>query len=56
MTGQPKVFGVKISVKGIRRVFPLNDAILCFGKCLNYQFSGFQRGDILLIVTILNEK
>ena len=28
--------------------FPLNYAFLSFGKCPNYEISGFQRGDILL--------
>jgi len=32
----------------------LKYAILSFGKCLNNKISGFERGDILSIVTILN--
>jgi len=42
----PKLFGVKFSLRAIKRIFPLNYAILSFGKCLNYYISGLQRGDI----------
>jgi len=43
-------------LRAIQRIFPLKCATLSFGKCKNYQISGFQRGDIFLILTILNEK
>ena len=57
LTQNPKVFGVKFSWREIGRTFfPLKYEILSFGKCLNYWISGFQRGNIFLIVTILNWK
>jgi len=40
---------VKFSQREIERIFfQLKYAILSFGKCLNNQISGFQRGDIFL--------
>jgi len=33
---QPKVFGLKFSFKKLKGFFPLQYAILSFGKCLNY--------------------
>ena len=51
---QPEVFGMKFSLREIRRIFPLNYVILSFGESLNYYFSGFQRGDIFLILIKMN--
>ena len=40
----------------LKGFFPLKYAILSFGKCLNNQILGFQRGYVLRIVTVLNWK
>jgi len=46
---------VKFSLREIGRFFfPSKHEISSFGKCLNYKISGFHRGDIFEIVTILN--
>jgi len=42
---QLKVFGGNFRLREIGRIVPLKYAILSFGKCLNYQISGFQKGD-----------
>jgi len=45
---------MKFSLIEIERNLPFKYTILSFGKCLNYSISGFQRGDIFLIVIMLN--
>jgi len=37
---------VKFNLREIERIFPIKYAILSFGKFLNNEISGFQRGDI----------
>jgi len=50
----PKYLEWNLALEEFEGFFPLNCAILSFQKCLNYQISGFQRGDIFFIVTIMN--
>ena len=52
----PEYLEWNLALEKFEGFFPLNYAILSFGKCLNYWILGFQRGDIFYIVTILNWK
>jgi len=47
---------MKFSSEEIEGLLPLNYAKLNFGKRLKYQIFVFQRGDIFLILTMLNLK
>ena len=42
---QPEVSGVKFSLREIQRIFPIKLRMFSFGKFLNYQVLGIQKGD-----------